>query len=166
MKKYLIALTGLMVGCFLTSSAMAKGVAVVDMEKVFEGYAKTKVERAALDAEQKEKEVVAQDKMNEINKLRDDALLLSEEGKAEKEEVIRGKIRELQEYGQQSKAELLRKRDLVWQKLVDDIKAVIQTEAKDKEYSMVITKNVLLYNEDAIEITDVILEKVNSAYKN
>lgn len=162
MKKYLVAVTGLLVGCFLTSSAIAKGIAVVDMEKVFEGYKKTKVEREALDKDQKEKEEVGRSMMEEINKLRDDIVLLSDEAKAEKEEVIREKIRKLQEYGQKSKAELLRKRDMVWQKLVDEIKAVIQKEAKDKKYSMVVTKNVLLYNEDAIEITDVILEKINS----
>lgn len=165
MKKYLLAIAGLMVGCFLSTQAVAKTIAVVDMEKVFEGYEKTKVERAALDKEQKEKEAEAKVKMDEINKIRDDAIVLSDEKKAAAEEEIRGKIRELQEFGQQSKQELFRKRDVIWQKLVDDIKAVIAKEAKEKEYSMVITKNVLLYNEDAVEITDVILEKVNATYK-
>lgn len=165
MKKYLVALTGLMVGCFLTSTAVAKDIAVVDMEKVFEGYTKTTVEREALDKEQKEKEDQGRAMMEEINKLRDEILLLSDEAKAEKEEVIREKIRELQEFGQNSKQELLQKRDMVWKTLVDEIKAVISKEAKDKKYSMVITKNVLLYNEDAIEITDTILEKVNKNYK-
>jgi len=165
MKKILVLLTIMVLA---VSSVWAAEIAMVtvDMEKVFTTYEKTKEENQKLQEAQKGKELEGQAKLNNINKLKEEAMLLTDEAREKKDNEIREKIGELQKFGEDSRRELLQQRDLLWNQIVDKIKEVISLEAKAKKYTLVFDDKALFYKAESVkDITEDITTIMNASYK-
>ncbi len=140
-------------------------MAYVDVEKVFNEYDTTKQNDAKLKEEGKAKTTERASYVDEIKKLKEEAELLSEEAKKEKETVIEGKLKALREFDEKAKGELRSKRDFLLKKIFDDIKVTIEQMGKDGKYTIIFNDRALLYKSEALDITAEVIKKMNEKAK-
>ena len=101
---FAVAMAVVVTACFamLSGDAFAKEykIGYVDLAKVFDDYKKTKDSEKVLADKGKAKEAERKALVDELRKLKDEQSLLSEKAKAEKQTVIDGKIKNLQDFYQ------------------------------------------------------------------
>jgi Skp family chaperone for outer membrane proteins len=158
-------------------------IGYVDIQKVFEGYQKTRDLRAKLQSEYKEKQEALKEQVEsqkrEIdalkeNLLRQEAMLLPSE-KEEKQKEIEEKMKELQALSQFIQDELRKKEQEIYKKweslYLPEIKENISTVTKEiavKEgYRFIFYKEALLYVTPEVEfdLTEKVLSQLNQKYQ-
>lgn len=150
----------------LTYAAESK-IGYVDLARLFDNYNKTKDEDKTLEKEIKQKKEERQRLVNQIRKMKNEIDILSEEAKEKKQTRIDEKVRQLQEYDQQTRVGLGQQKDKMVREILKEIDAVIEKYAKDNSYAMILNKDkrILLYGHTQDDITDEILKILNSKYK-
>ena len=103
--------------------------------------------------------------VKQIRKMKDEFDILSEKAKEKKQTQIDKKIKELQEYDQQTRTGLRQQRDEVVRKILKEIEQVIEKYAKKNSYTMILNNRILLYGQKQHDLTDKILKILNSEYK-
>jgi outer membrane protein len=168
MKKIIFILMLVCLLSFARAAVFAEGegrIGLVDLSKAFDEYQKTKDFDKSLDtkgeAKQKEREVL----VKEIRKMRDEIELLNEASKEAKEKDIESKIRFLQEFDQEVKAELTKDRDDMVRDILKEMNDVIQQYGDREGYSVILNDRVLLYGDKALDLTDKIIKNLNDNYK-
>jgi outer membrane protein len=136
-------------------------IGYVDVEKVFNEYELTKQNDAKLKEEGKTKTGERAGMVEEIKKLKEEAELLSEEVRKEKETVIEEKLKTLRDFDEKTKNELRSKRDFLLKGIFDDIRETIEEIGKAEQYSLVFNDRALLYKTDAFDITPQVVKKMN-----
>ena len=150
------------------SSAQAAGlnkVAYVDVAKIFNEYEATKDSEAKLNAKQKVKQEERDALVHEIRTLKDELVLLSDEGKREKQVVIDEKIKGLQDFDRQVGQTLGQERNEAVRQIFEEIDAEIKEYGKTNRYDMIFNERFLLYYGTEYDITDDILKSLNKKYK-
>lgn len=143
------------------ASAEDLKVGFVDVEKAFNEYELTKQNDARLKEEGKGKTAERGKMVDEIKKLKEEAELLSEEARKEKETVIEERLKALRDFDEKTKNELRSKRDFLLKKIFDDIKETIEEEGKAGNYSFIFNERALLYKADAYDLTAQVVTKLN-----
>lgn len=177
---------------FLTASANfaeEQKNAVVDMEKVFKGYYKTKInsakfkKQAATFKDYADKLAESQLKLEEeFRTLRDASqnIAFSENERESKRLAARDKYRqlqakqaELQQYDREKSAQLKEQYDNMRKELLTEIRKNIAKYAKENKYSMVLDSSgksindipLIIYYQTSMDISDIILERINKGAK-
>lgn len=168
-----------------TAIAAEQKICVVDMEKVFTNYYKTKLE----DAKIKKQTEVFKDYLKTLGKarskieanyveLRDASqnIGLSDVERENKRIEAQDKYRELQakdveiqQYNQQKRQLLVNEYDRIRKELIKEILTVIRSRAKREGYTFVLdysgnTMNnisVVVYYDQAMDITDAVMKEIN-----
>jgi outer membrane protein len=150
-------------GIFFSSEASAQDLKLgyVDVEKVFNEYELTKQNDAKLKEEGKTKTTERAAMVEEIKKLKEEAELLSEEARREKETGIEEKLKVLRDFDEKTKNELRGKRDFLLKNIFDDIRKTIEVIGKAENYSLVFNDRALLYKTEAFDITSQVVKKMN-----
>ena len=172
MKKFawvgLLAIAGLLLVKGMGQAADVK-IGVVDVNKVFSGYAKVAANQAEFDKFQEERQAYAQKKAEEINKelkaLQDK---LENQGKVLKKEEsekiandIGKKRQELINLQTEVLQELRTKNQGMVEDRIKEIKAAIGTLAKEKGYTVVLLKDTVLYSLDVSDLSDQVIAALN-----
>ena len=137
-------------------------IAYVNFEKVFNEYYKTKQDNGRLQKLQEEKEQKGSGMFNDLNKLKSEVELLAGEAKEKKEGDIKKAIKELKEYTEASRRELITERNKMWKEIYEELKQKIAVKAEADGYTMVIDDKALVYKQKDMDITDLIITYVNS----
>lgn len=140
-------------------------IGYVNFEKAFNEYYKTKEGNAILAKEKSAKEDEGRKLVDQVNKMRKEAELLSQEAKKEKEDEIREKIRELKEFTEISRNGLVQKRNEMWKDIFAEIRKVIEKKAEDEEFTVIFDDKALLYKMDGLDLTDEIISELNKEGK-
>ena len=140
-------------------------VGYIDLAKIFDQYEKTKDSDKNLEEEWQSKQSKIKELREEITRLKDEIGVLSESVKAKKQEIIDGKIRELQEFTKEIQDELTSKRNEVVSQILKDIDTVIEEYGKDNGYNLIFNERVLLYHAESLDVTDKIVKILNDSYK-
>lgn len=140
-------------------------IGYVNFEKAFNEYYKTKEGNAILAKEKSAKEDEGRKLVDQVNKMRKEAELLSQEAKKEKETEIREKIRELKEFTEISRQGLVQKRNEMWKKIFEEIRAVIKVKAEKEEFTLIFDDKALLYKMESLDLTDEIIRELNKEDK-
>ncbi len=162
MRKLTFLLAMVMVFVF-TAGAYALQVGYVDIEKVFNQYQGTK---AAKDKLQKE---VAKEQKS-IEKEKDDLLqmkadldkkrsILDKDKVKQQEEELQAKLEKLQAKAMEVQQKLMSQEKELTANIVDEIRAIVQKIAKEKNYDYVFEKNMLLFGGD--DVTFLVIKKMN-----
>ena len=128
-------------------------IGYVDFEAVFNSYKKTRDENQKLQRIKEEKEKSAQKLIDEINKLKAEAEILSEDAKRNAEKEITDKLRYLRDFTEDSKKELLDERNVIFQKITDEIREVIAAKGRKDNFSLIFDDKALFYKESGFDIT-------------
>lgn len=167
------------------SFAETPKTAVVDLEKIFKGYYKTKInstkfkKQAATFKEYADKLASSQLKLEEeFRSLRDASqnIAFSETDRESKRLAARDKYRqlqakqaELQRYDQEKSAQLKEQYDKMRKDLLTEIRKNIAKYAKKQGYSLVLDSSgktmndtpIIIYFQTGMDITDTIMERIN-----
>lgn len=146
--------------CVLACAEEMK-IGYINLGKTFDEYEKTQVNEKALEKKSDGKEKERQKLVDEIKKLKDEMVLLSDKVKAEKEEVIDEKIKNLQEFDKNTRDDLRQERDEMVRSILSEIDNVIQGYGKENGYTVILNDRVLVYGNEAIDITQDIVDILN-----
>ncbi|MDH3998682.1 MAG: OmpH family outer membrane protein [Desulfuromonadales bacterium] len=147
--------------------AETQKIGYVDLQKAMNLSFAGKEAKEKIQAKVKTYEGEAQQRQEELQKLKEDlekqAMLLSEEARSSKERDYQQKVKEyqrftkdIQETLQQTDADLTRK-------ILEALLTVVQGVGKDEGYAMILekTESSLVYADDSIDITDLVIKAYN-----
>jgi Skp family chaperone for outer membrane proteins len=147
------------------SLAKALKVGYVDIEKVFNEYHRTKAENVKLQGIQQAKKAEADRMIADINKLKEEAELLSADAKKSKEAVVRDKIGQLREYERDTIQEIREKLLSMRKELLDSITAVVEDKGKTDGYDFILLNDAVIYRESSLDLTEDMIKVLNKGQK-
>jgi len=136
-------------------------IGYINLSKTFDEYEKTQQHEKSLEQRSDKKEKERQKLVEDIKKLKDEMVLLSDKGKEEKEPIIDEKIRNLQEFDKETRDELRQERDEIVRDILREIDKVIQDYGKKNGYTVILNDRVLVYGNETIDITQDIIDILN-----
>lgn len=158
-----------LIAIFLLSvpaSAQTDGkIGYVDLSRAFDEYQKTKDFDRALEKTGDIKQEQREKLVKGIRKMRDELELMNERARKKKEGDIESRIRSLQEFDQDAKMELTKERDDMVRDILKEMNGVIQEYGKGHGYSIIVNDRILLYGDEALDLTGEIVKILNERYK-
>lgn len=167
----------------------ATKIAVIDMEKVFQSYFKTKIADANLKKQ-------AETYRNYLTSLNDSKVKLREEFKElrddsqniaiteterenkriaaqDKYRQLQAKEQEIEQYNQEKKKKLLEEYDKIRESLLEEIAKVVRTRGVREGYTLVIDKSgktmnsipAVVFHEEGIDLTEVVMKELNLGHE-
>jgi Skp family chaperone for outer membrane proteins len=167
MKQVLIlGLVGLISLFFLsdTKAYAAEKYAFINVGEVFDGYQKTKDNDEVLQEVGASKESERGAIVGDIQKMKDELELMSDDAKKEKQETISARVRDLQDFDLQTRRELNEKRRTVIQEIFSDIDDVVRKYGKKKGMDFILNDKALLYQKKNLDVSEDILNELNKGY--
>lgn|ERR1035437_1415509 len=162
MKKMVFLLAGILLFVF-SASSFALTVGYVDIEKVFSQYkgttdAKDKLQKE-VEKEQKNVEKEKNDILKAKAELDKKRSILDKSKVADEEKSLQDKAEKLQAKALEIQQKLLSQEKELTANIVEEIRAIVQKIAKEKNFDMVFEKNTMLYGGE--DITYLVIKKIN-----
>ena len=139
--------------------------ASVDIGKIFDSYEKTKKYDQDFQTEGKMKQEERDAIVHEIRRLRDEQALLAEDARAEKQNAIDGKMKELENFDGDVRKTLGEKRNQAVREVFQDIENVMTQYGERKGFDFIFNDRALLYKDKRFDVTGEILQELNDRYK-
>ncbi|MBL7068885.1 MAG: OmpH family outer membrane protein [Candidatus Omnitrophica bacterium] len=136
-------------------------IAYINAAKVFDGYHKTKEADQNLEKEGKKKNTERERLVKEINKLKDEVELLSQKARGKKETILNEKLRGLQDFDNEAKLSLQRKRNDMVKVILKEIDDVIKAYGSKNGFDIIMDSRVLLHANVELDISDDIVRELN-----
>ncbi|MFH1768241.1 MAG: OmpH family outer membrane protein [Candidatus Omnitrophota bacterium] len=151
----------------LSAYAKEMKTGVVDLFAVFDNYNKTKDYEKALEEEKenKIKENKLSEKKEEIMKMQDKLELLKDKEKEKQREKIQEALIEYKSLENEVMSSLKREGDEKMKDIFEDVQNRIDDYAKTNGFSVILNKNALLYSQEDLDLTEVIIKQLNDQYK-
>lgn len=140
-------------------------IGYVDLAKVSDEYSKTKEYEKNFETQVKAKDAERQKFVDEVRKLKDEQALLSDKAKAEKQNIIDDKIKNLQDFDRRVRDDLIKQRNQMLGEIQKDIDGVISGYAKEGGYDIVLIKQTVLYGGPELDITAEVVKRLNAQKK-
>jgi outer membrane protein len=140
-------------------------VGFVDLSRAFDEYQKTKDFDKDLEKKGDSKQEQREKLVKDIRKMREEIELMNDKAREKKEQDIEAKIKALQDFDQDAKTVLTKERDDMVRDILKEMNDVIQEYGEGQGYSIILNDRVLLYGNKAMDLTDEIIEILNSRYK-
>ena len=187
-KKILLWSLLLLMGAGLGAKSPAIRIAVIDMNKVFESYSKTKINEVKLKNQSEVFRKYAGELSGSIQKLQKEFLRLRSASQnlaytgAERENMrlnakekymqIQAKKRELERYEQEKRAQLRDQYEKHRSEILKDIERVVNNKSIAEGYTLVLDKSgrslnnipTIVYASKAIDITQSVIKTLNMGY--
>jgi outer membrane protein len=150
-------------GLFLLTSLIyaEEKIAYVELLQVFDEYSKTKEYDKILEKKQEDYQKARESKLEGVKQLQEKLSLLSEEERESQKSQLEDKIAQLQEFDRSQTQDLRKQRDEKVQEIFKDINKAIEAYAKKEGLSLVFDKRALVYQSEALDITQQILKILN-----
>ena len=142
-----------------SSYVAAEKIGYVNLSRLFNEYAKTADYERML--EEKAKRSGLYEKEKEIERLRNQLLLLSERERQRKEQEIRERLEDIRRLN----LELTKERDEKMREILKDIEEAIREYALKNGFSLVLDDRVVVYRDESLDLTDKVLEILKKKYK-
>lgn len=140
-------------------------VGYMNLNKVFDEYAKTKEYDASLEAKSKDYEKERNAKVETLRDLQAKLEALKEDERNKQQGEIDKLIAELRDYDRQKKTDLTKERDEKIREILLEIEKTVSDYAKKENYALIINYNALIYGDNATyDITDKISGILNDSY--
>ncbi|MBI3087412.1 MAG: OmpH family outer membrane protein [Candidatus Omnitrophica bacterium] len=139
-------------------------VGYVDLAKVFDSYRRTGESDQVLQQKSKQKQAELEGRVEELKKLRQSLELLNDQAREAKAREIEEKSDELKRLKSRSERELLGERNEMAKTILQEIGQTVAEYAKTNSFSVVLNQQMLLYGEEAYDVTDEVLKLLNDRY--
>jgi len=158
-----LVVSGIMLMAVSSVQAEEK-IGYVDLARVFDEYQKTKEFDKSLEGKGVLKQAERDKMVGNVKKLRDEAELLSEKTKEEKQAVIDEKIKALQEFDRTTRDVLRKERDGMVRDILKEIEVVIQDFGKSQGYGYIFNDRVLVFKNEQNDLTAQVVKGLNDNY--
>lgn len=169
MRKLLTVAAFALVMAFTSVAQAQTSVGVVDTQKVLTEANAAKSARDYLAKETEKAQKKINDMESKLVKQQEDLKakrgVLSADKFAEEEEKLKKAVRDFRTEAQSIQANLDKENNNRRNKITDAIRSEIAAIAKEKNLTMVIAENLLLYNGGAEDLTAEVLKRVNAKVK-
>ena len=137
-------------------------IGYVNIGKIFDGYERTKQNDAALEKKGKAKEAELEARVNDLKKMRQNLELLNDSAREAKAREIEERADELQRFRKNTARELQHERDQIGQEILRDIQRAVDDFAKANGFAIILDQRSLVYAQPVYDVTDQILQLLNS----
>jgi outer membrane protein len=162
MKK--LFLTG-MCAVLWSVSSWAGGVAVIDMQQIFQNSKQVKQINESLEkqfsSQKQSVESLSKQLQSDIDKYKKDQAVMDTKSANALKDKIRDQQQKLQQQQTDLQRELFEAQNKAMTQFLDKIKGIVKGMASNQEYDVVLPKNALLYSKDNLDITDKVLEDLD-----
>lgn len=161
------ALTVVMVAavfaCVSLAAYAAEGkIGYVDLRKAFYEYQKTKTFETQLNDLTGKREGDRAKMVEEITKMRDELQMLQGDAKGKKQGEIDNKIAALQQYDQETRQQLLTKKNDMFKEVIDDIQKIVEGIGKASGYDYVLDSRNVMYGKPEFDLTGQVVTQLNA----
>ncbi|MCM8784982.1 MAG: OmpH family outer membrane protein [Candidatus Omnitrophica bacterium] len=161
MKKILFFLSFMSI-CLLAQNSK---IGYIDIKKVFDNYEEAKKTEANFKKEVDEAQKDLDKLEGEVKKMQEDyekkKNMMKPEEQTKKENELKGKIQELSKKYLETKQRLDERGKTLENQIFENIKKAISEYAKKNGYSIVVDSRMILYGEDAVDLTEEIIKILN-----
>ena len=168
MKRSLIASCAAVTMCSIALSmipgmAEAKELKVgyVDLRRSFHEYQKAQTLDAELNEFAESTQVRRDTMVQNITKLRDEAELLSEKARQQKQQEMNVRIQELQEFDRDSRQIILERKDNLFKEVIDDIQKIVTDKGAKGGYDYILDSRNIMYAADKYDLTQEVINELN-----
>ena len=175
LKKSVLFITlTLILGLSSSLYAQTSKIAFVDFDEVVKRFYKTQVYQMQIQEEVTQEETNLKEKIEEINRIKQEMELLSDEARAEKEKLLQAKIAEAQGSRDRTKRDFQRKTINTMNEIFEVIYAEIEKQGKAKGFEYIFRKRVaspsidqpiILYADDQYDLTESVIESLNKGHE-
>lgn len=164
MKKISIGIMLILALCMTANVALAAAgkMGFVDLSRLFDEYYKTKEFDKVLEAKHKDFEAKSKTKVEGIKEKQSKLALMKEAEKAKLQEEIETLKAELLEFDRQQKTTLTKERNEKIREILLEIEKIVSDYAEKEKFDLILNDRVLIYGNQTIDLTEQILEKLNS----
>ena len=166
-----VARFGLLVALMVVSGWAAPGagadgekIGYVNLAKVFDEYQRTKESETGLEQRGKQRQAQLEAQFNELKKLREGLELLNDQSREAKARELEEKSDEFKRQKTRAERELVTQRNQIAKQILDEIQQTVTDYAKTNGFAMVADQRSLLYGQESLDLTDEILQLLNSRY--
>ncbi|MCD6460778.1 OmpH family outer membrane protein [bacterium] len=168
-----IALT-LIIGLSSSLFAQSGKIGFVDLDEVAKRFYKTQVYQLQIKEELSQEETNFKEKVDEINRIKQEMELLSDDARTEKQKLLQAKIAEAQGSRDRTKRDFQRKAINTMNEIFDEIYVEIEKQGKAGGFDYIIRKRlasptldqfIILYGNDKYDLTEQIIEALNKGHK-
>jgi len=164
-------LIALLIIIFATPASLFAGdsikIGVVDIQRVRHESEAGKRAKSDLESLVKSKQSLIDEKAKAIEKAKGDlekqASVLSAEARKAKEEELEKMIREYQRFGQDSEAEVNKKRMELVNAITKELVEILDKIGKEEGYTIILDRDTVVYIDKAIDITDKVITKYDES---
>jgi Skp family chaperone for outer membrane proteins len=139
-------------------------IAYVDLAKIFDQYEKTKAYDGVLKADNDKFQEERNKKIEKVRDLQGKLAMLKDDEKTKSEQQIEVLKNEIMEFDRAKKTDLAKTRDEKVREILLEIEKTVGEYAKAQSLTFVLNDRVLIYGDQTMNITEVILKKLNEAY--
>ncbi|MBA4396317.1 MAG: hypothetical protein C0394_02845 [Syntrophus sp. (in: bacteria)] len=166
MKKMFIAI-GIVLGFLLAMPVVAAKdapvkIGIIDVQKILRESRAAKNAQAVFlkDVEAKRAQLMAKDKEIKAldEELKNAGVKLSDDIRKEKTDILAREVKEFRRLDADMGEELKKKNVELTQKLLGEIRQVVQSFAKSEKYTLILEKSAVAASDDAIDVTSRILK--------
>lgn len=173
---FIIALFGVLLGAAGVQAQDSElKIGFVDFDSVVKRYYKTQLYQQQIQQDATEEEADLKAKIAEINKMKQELELLSDEARSEKEKQLQAKIAEAQGQRERTKRDFQRKTINTMNEIFEEIYAEIEKQGKAHGYDYVIRKRVaspavdqpiILYADEKFDMTEEVISALNKGHES
>jgi len=139
-------------------------IGYVDLAKIFDSYERTRQSESVLERKGKQKEAELEQRLGELQKLREGLELLNEDARESKTRSLQEKADELRRFQQFTKRDLAGERDRIAQEILQEIDQAVEAYAKANAFTIIIDRRSLLYGQGGLDVTDEVLKQLNQQF--
>ena len=146
-------------------AADALKIGYVDYAALFQGYDRTKEAYAAFKDKGQKKQTERETLIENVRNMKNEIELLTDKQKDKKQAQIDAEIIKLQDFEREAKVDLEREKDNMEKEIFKEIEAVIEQYSVKNSYSLIFSDRVLVYKQEQYDLTNEILNLLNSKYR-
>ncbi len=151
--------------CGGAAMAAETKIGYVDLEKAFNEFYRTKEENAKLQDVQKAKKAEADRMVSQINKLKEESELLSDDAKKSKEAIVKEKIKDLRDYERDTVQEIRDKLLALRKEILDTITKIVADKGKKDGFTFIFVSDVIVYKDASLDLTEDLIKNLNKGHE-
>jgi len=139
-------------------------IGVVNLDRILQEYKRTKISDQKLGEIYKSKQAEREKLVAEIKNMKEELVLLNEQSRQERQQAVDQKLKGLSEFDKTSVDSLQKEREQAINEILKEVEETVSSYAKEKGFDLILSSRAVLYELQAMDLTDEILRVLNGRY--
>ncbi|MDP2279037.1 MAG: OmpH family outer membrane protein [Nitrospirota bacterium] len=166
-KILLLTLCSVLISVATATAAEALKIGLVDLPRIFSESDAGKKARADIEAIEKSKKAVIEEKVNALKKIEEEitkqSSVLSAEAKKAKEEEMEKLQRDVQKLVAEARTELQKKENELTNAILKDVSDIVDAIGYEEGYAVILRSEVVLSAKKELDLTGAVITRLNES---